>query len=98
MQRFVSEIKSKTGENHFSKVLKSASLAALKYDRTLAVMYDLSGMNSMDADIIISDWKTLMQQYGFDKRSQCPNYLLLIINLWLPCGVLDLMIKEIFEV
>jgi glycoprotein endo-alpha-1,2-mannosidase len=75
MQRFVSEIKSKTGENHFNKVLKSASEAALKFDRTLAIMYDLSGMSSKDADVIILDWKKLIQEYGFDKRSQYPNYL-----------------------
>lgn len=75
MQRFINEIKSKSGSNHFNKVLKSASKAALKYDRTLAVMYDLSGMKSEDTDILIEDWKQLREEYGFDKRSKYANFL-----------------------
>ncbi len=75
MQRFVGEVKGESGRNHFDKVLKSASKAALEYNRTIAVMYDLSGMQSEDTDVIIEDWKKLMQTHGFHKRSKYANYL-----------------------
>lgn len=75
MQRFVNEIKRESGRNHFNKVLKSASKAALDYERTIAVMYDLSGMRSKDVDVIIKDWKNLKDEHGYDKRSKYSNYL-----------------------
>jgi hypothetical protein len=75
MQRFVGEIKRESSRNHFNKVLKSASKAALDYDRTIAVMYDLSGMDSQDLDVIIEDWKKLKDENGYDKRSKYSNYL-----------------------
>lgn len=75
MQRFVMEIKSPSGKKHFNKVLKSAAKAALQYDRTIAVMYDLSGMASDGVDILINDWKELKAATRFTDRSQYPNYL-----------------------
>ncbi len=75
MQRFISEIRNESGMKHFSHVLESASKAALEYDRTLAVMYDLSGISSNDVGILISDWKNLMLRFGFNDRSKYSNYL-----------------------
>jgi len=75
MQRFVAEIKNESGRNHFNKVLQSASKAALDYDRTIAIMYDLSGMRSEDVDVVIADWKKLKEEYGYDKRKRYSNYL-----------------------
>lgn len=75
MQRFISEIRNNSGLSHFNKVLQSASKSALKYDRTIAVMYDLSGIRSEEIDIVISDWKDLMKQFGFNQRSRYANYL-----------------------
>ncbi|MDA3820938.1 MAG: glycoside hydrolase family 71/99-like protein [Candidatus Delongbacteria bacterium] len=75
MQRFVGEVKRESGRNHFNKVLTSASKAALEYDRTIAVMYDMSGMSSEDVNVIIEDWKKLKDNYGFTKRSTYSNYL-----------------------
>jgi hypothetical protein len=75
MQRFVNEIKSESGMKHFNKVLQFASKAALDYGRTIAIMYDLSGMQAQDVDLVISDWKKLRKEYGYDKRSIYPNYL-----------------------
>lgn len=75
MQRFVGEVKRESGRNHFNKVLTSASKAAVEYDRTIAVMYDLSGMRSEDTDVLIEDWKKLKDEYGFTKRSAYANYL-----------------------
>jgi len=47
----------------------------MEYDRTIAVMYDMSGMKSQDADVIINDWKKVKDEFGFDKRSEYSNYL-----------------------
>jgi glycoprotein endo-alpha-1,2-mannosidase len=75
MQRFVVEIKSTSGKKHFNKVLQSAAKAALKYDRTISVMYDLSGMNSGDVDVLINDWKEVIGARQFTERSKYSNYL-----------------------
>lgn len=75
MQRFVAEIRSASGKKHFNKVLLSAAKAALQYDRTIAVMYDLSGMTSGDADVLINDWKELMGITHFTARPRDSNYL-----------------------
>ncbi len=37
--------------------MTSAVKSALEYDRTLSVMYDMSGMRSEDVDVMIADWK-----------------------------------------
>lgn len=75
MQRFISEIKNESGKKQFTTVLRHASKAALDYDRTISVMYDLSGMNSSDTSILIADWKALLKEFGFDKRDRYGNYL-----------------------
>lgn len=75
MQRFVEEIRKPSGNKHFTHVLQSATEAAKQYDRTVAVMYDLSGMTSGDTTIVMQDWKKLLQQFGYDQRSQYGNYL-----------------------
>jgi glycoprotein endo-alpha-1,2-mannosidase len=75
LQRFVGEIKSESGRSHFNKVMTSASRAALEYDRTIAVMYDMSGMRSEDVEVMMADWKDLMKQFGFGQRSRYSNYL-----------------------
>ena len=75
LQRFVNELKSESGRVHFNKVVQSASKSALEYDRTICIMYDLSGMRSKDLDLVIADWKMLKNQYGYDKRTHYSNYL-----------------------
>lgn len=75
MQRFVAEVKRESGRNHFNKVLRSAAQAALDYDRTIAVMYDLSGMRSGDEEILIEDWKKILAAHKFEKRAEYSNYL-----------------------
>lgn len=86
MQRFVSEIKSKSGLDHFNKVLNSASKSALEFDRTISVMYDLSGMTSDDVDIVISDWKNLLSKHQYHKRDKYTNYLFYknkpVVSIW----------------
>jgi hypothetical protein len=62
IQRFVSNIRSNgIRRNHFNKVVSDALAASRRYDRAIAVMYDLSGMrDSVDVPLIIKDWKNLV--------------------------------------
>ena len=75
MQRFISEIRNESGMIHFTKLLETANKAAAEYDRTIAVMYDLSGISSSEVDIVISDWKNLLKKFGYNNRSKYANYL-----------------------
>jgi hypothetical protein len=75
MQRFVSEVKNKSGYNHFTKIFSSAVKGANKYDRAICVMYDLSGMKKGDADFILSDMDSINTKFDFFKRKKCPGYL-----------------------
>lgn len=75
LQRFVNELKSESVRAHFNKVVQSASKSALEFDRTICIMYDLSGMRSEDVDLVIADWKMLKNQHGYDKRTRYSNYL-----------------------
>ena len=65
MQRFVNEVKGKSGKMHFNKVLASAVSSARKYDRAICIMYDLSGMKKTDVDFILSDLDELNNTYKF---------------------------------
>ena len=75
MQRFVNEVKGKSGKMHFNKVLASAVSSARKYDRAICIMYDLSGMKKSDVDFILSDLDELDSTYKFKKRKKVPTYL-----------------------
>jgi glycoprotein endo-alpha-1,2-mannosidase len=75
MQRFVSTLKDPKGSNHYKKVLGSAVKAAQKYDRAIAIMYDLSGMNKEDYQRVIDDWKMLVDTYKFNKKEVYEQYL-----------------------
>jgi len=75
MQRFVGGIKHERGRNHFDRVLNSAMNAAKRYGRTIAVMYDLSGMGPGDEQILLSDMDRLAKEYDLFKREKFPTYL-----------------------
>jgi hypothetical protein len=75
MQRFVSEIKSVKGKNHFNKVLTNALKAANKYKRAICVMYDLSGCTSADMQVLINDWNELQQIFSLFDNVKNPVYL-----------------------
>ena len=75
MQRFVNEVKGKSGKMHFNKVLASAVSSARKYDRAICIMYDLSGMKKTDVDFVLSDLDELDSTYKFKKRKKVPTYL-----------------------
>ncbi|MET0243876.1 MAG: glycoside hydrolase family 71/99-like protein [Flavitalea sp.] len=77
MQRFVVEIKNSNtkGKRHFNKVLENALKAAKKYDRAIAVMYDLSGCSSADVAYIEQDWKELQQLFSLFDNKIHPTYV-----------------------
>jgi len=75
MQRFVGEIKSKSGKSHFNKVLNSATKSATKYERAICVMYDLSGMKAGDEKVVLSDIDEIENTYEMKERSVVPSYL-----------------------
>lgn len=78
MQRFVNEAanpRNTSGKNHFNKVLTSAMKAAQEYDRTLAIMYDLSGMGPEGAQYVLDDIADLEKTYQMKTRTKYPTYL-----------------------
>lgn len=76
MQRFVSTISSELGKAHSQVVLDNAFAAAKKYNRAIAIMYDLSGQSyGVIEDKVSEDWAELVERYGIDDNEQCPTYL-----------------------
>ena len=76
LQRFVSEIKTKSGRHHFNTVLSNALKSAAVYDRAVAVMYDLSGCrDSIDVPVLINDWKNLVDSMKITNQGKNQNYL-----------------------
>ena len=75
MQRFVVTLKDAKGLAHTKKVFGAAVQAAREHDRAIAVMYDLSGMRPEDYEVVIRDWKQLVEEYRFRDRNANANYL-----------------------
>lgn len=75
MQRFISDVKRPKIKAHFDHVLNNAMEAALKYDRAISVMYDLSGMRSEDVDFLINDLSELDKKHNLHHRDKNPSYL-----------------------
>ena len=75
MQRFVGEIKGESGRKHFDRVFQSAVTASTEYGRAIAIMYDLSGIQPGDEQILLSDIDRLSAIYDFKKKENCPGYL-----------------------
>ena len=69
MQRFVVSIRNQKGKDNYNKILNNAVLSAEKYDRAICLMYDLSGMEAGEEDILIRDWKELCEQYKLVSRN-----------------------------
>lgn len=75
MQRFVCEIKGRSGRQHFDKVLASAMSAACRHHRAICVMYDLSGMKPEDSQVVLNDMKGLAVAHHIFDRKANPSYL-----------------------
>jgi hypothetical protein len=75
MQRFVSNIKNKVSLQHNDRVLDNALASAKKYHRAISLMYDLSGMRDSDEQLIINDWKHLVDSLNLTGRGNKQDYL-----------------------
>lgn len=64
MQRFVTTLRTPKSQDHSNVVLRNALAASDRYSRAIAVMYDLSGMQASEVDIVINDWKMLVDEMG----------------------------------
>jgi hypothetical protein len=64
VQRFFGGLRTPEARKKSRVVLEHALIAAQKYDRAVAVMYDLSGLRSHgeDCSAIIEDWKELVDE------------------------------------
>ena len=69
MHRFVVSIRNQKGKDNYNKILNNAVLSAEKYDRAICLMYDLSGMEAGEEDILIRDWKELCEKYKLVSRN-----------------------------
>jgi hypothetical protein len=75
VQRFVSNVKSPVSLHHNNTVLGNALSASQKYHRAIAVMYDFSGMKEGDDEVVINDWKRLVDSLRVTTRGNKQAYL-----------------------
>ena len=75
LQRFVAEIANPSGKKHFNKVMASAMECANRYDRAVAIMYDLSGMSAKGPDIVLKDIDALAKAHHLFDHEANPSYL-----------------------
>jgi hypothetical protein len=76
MQRFYDYTNPGYAREESDKVLKYALAAASKYDRAIAIMYDLSGLRpGEDCSSIIADWKFLVDSLKVTNQPGRKTYL-----------------------
>lgn len=75
IQRFVTNLKYRQGLNHNNKVLTSALKAAEKNKRAISIMYDLSGMKDGDEQVVINDFRDLVDSMKLTNRGNNQSYL-----------------------
>ena len=75
MQRFITEIRNESGLKHFNKVLNSAMKSANKYERAICVMYDLSGMQPGEEQLLLKDIAEIADRYSLKDHVKNPSYL-----------------------
>ena len=77
VQRFIGSTRGGKALLHNDKVLAQALEASRKYQRAIAVMYDLSGMKDDDQDpeTVIRDWKHLVDSLKLTGRGSHQTYL-----------------------
>lgn len=75
VQRFVSNLKNAKSLAHNNKVLRSALDAAGKHKRAISLMYDFSGMQEGDEDLVINDFKHLVDSLRLTTRGNKQSYL-----------------------
>lgn len=76
VQRFVGQVRGGANRHHNNRVMHHALDASRKYNRAIAVMYDLSGMrDSVDVPMLISDWKNLVDSLHMTDGGNKQTYL-----------------------
>ena len=77
MQRFFNSTKPGYEQDASNTVLKYALEAASRYDRAIAVMYDLSGLRASgeDCSSVIEDWKFLVDSLKVTNQPGTKTYL-----------------------
>jgi glycoprotein endo-alpha-1,2-mannosidase len=77
VQRFIGSTRGGKALAHNDKVMGQALNASRKYQRAIAVMYDLSGMKDDDKDpeTVINDWKHLVDDLKLTSRGEKQTYL-----------------------
>lgn len=77
MQRFFSAARPNARKGHATDVLTHAFEAASKYDRAIAIMYDLSGLRreGEDCSTLIEDWKFLVDSLKVTRQKGNKTYL-----------------------
>lgn len=77
MQRFFGSARPESRLRGANTVLKNALEAALKYERAIGVMYDLSGLKASgeDCSILIEDWKYLVDSLHVTNQSGTHTYI-----------------------
>lgn len=77
VQRFFGPLRSREGRQRSRVVLEHALRASQKYDRAIAVMYDLSGLQDEgeDCSAIIQDWKELVDELKITSQGTNQTYL-----------------------
>ena len=77
MQRFFSAAQAKARQGGQTAVIKNAFDAASKYQRAIAIMYDLSGLSKSgeDCSSLIEDWKYLVDSIKVTNQKGNKTYL-----------------------
>lgn len=77
VQRFIGSTRNKADNAPHNIVLKNTFEAASKYERAIAVMYDLSGLHAKgeDLSLVIEDWKMLVDKYKVTNQPGTKTYL-----------------------
>ena len=75
VQRFGTEIRRVAGLYHFNTVLANCRTGANEQGRTWAVMYDLSGLPRGGTQVVIDDWKMLVDHMHVGRDASDRAYL-----------------------
>lgn len=75
IQRFFSVLKNPKRKLHNDKVLKSAIKAASKYGIAICLMYDIGGMDDRHYDLVMKDWKHLVNDLHLTNQKDKTTYL-----------------------
>lgn len=77
VQRFFDYVRGDQKKSVSNRILSSALDAASKYNRAIAVMYDLSGLHQSNEDcsLIMEDWKRLVNDLKVTNQEGAKTYL-----------------------